>query len=216
MLKLFLSTYDFTSRSISDYERIFAGVKPSENPDGGYYIPFGSGPAPIYKRPVGKNAFLNIINQAKESVFITTPYLIIDYDLTEALRGAAMRGVDVRIITPGVPDKKRIKIMTKSSYPKLIEAGVKIYEYIPGFIHEKTFVCDDKYAVVGTVNFDYRSFVHHFENAVLMYSTPTVGEVLKGFNNNLSISDRVSFEHTKLSFVEWIFKIGMRIFAPLL
>ena len=106
--------------------------------------------------------------------------------------------------------------MTKSSYPKLIEAGVKIYEYIPGFIHEKTFICDDKYAVVGTINFDYRSFVHHFENAVLMYSTPTVEVALNDFKKTLTISDRVSFEHTSLSFVEWIFKIGMRIFAPLL
>lgn len=215
-IKLFLSIWDLTVGCTSDYMRFAETVKTAKDPDGGFYIPYGSGPAPIYRRSNGKNVFMTLINQAEKYVYFTTPYLIIDYDLTEALRGAAMRGVDVRIITPGVPDKKRIKIMTKSAYPKLIEAGVKIYEYIPGFIHEKTFISDDKYAVVGTINFDYRSFVHHFENAVLMYSTPTVDAALRDFNKNLTISDRVSFEHTKLSFVEWIFKIGMRIFAPLL
>ena len=215
-VKLFLSNWDLTVGCISDYQRFVDTVSCAESPDGGFYIPYGSGPAPIYRTSVGKNVFMTLINQAEKYVYFTTPYLIIDYDLTEALRSAAIRGVDVRIITPGIPDKKRVKIMTKSSYPKLIEAGVKIYEYIPGFIHEKTFICDDKYAVVGTINFDYRSFVHHFENAVLMYSTPTVEVALNDFKKTLTISDRVSFEHTSLSFVEWIFKIGMRIFAPLL
>lgn len=215
-IRLFLSLWDLTVGCVSDYHHFADMVKPSPTADGGYYIPFGSGPAPIYHRSNGKNVFMTLINQAERYVYLTTPYLIIDYDLTEALRGAAMRGVDVRIITPGIPDKKRIKIMTKSAYPKLIEAGVKIYEYIPGFIHEKNFICDDKYAVVGTINFDYRSFVHHFENAVLMYSTPTVKTALDDFNKSLSISERVDFELSKLTFVEWIFKIGMRIFAPLL
>ncbi|MBO5315896.1 MAG: PLDc N-terminal domain-containing protein [Clostridia bacterium] len=215
-IKLFLSSWDLTAGCTSDYQRFADTVSMAESPDGGFYIPYGSGPAPIYRTSNGKNVFITLINQAEKYVYFTTPYLIIDYDLTEALRGAAMRGVDVRIITPGIPDKKRVKIMTKSSYPKLVEAGVKIYEYIPGFMHEKTFISDDKYAVVGTINFDYRSFVHHFENAVLMYSTPTVAAALNDFKKTLTISDRVSFEHTRLSFIEWIFKIGMRIFAPLL
>ncbi len=215
-IKLFLSNWDLTAGCSSNYKRFADTVSDAESPDGGFYIPYGSGPAPIYRTSNGKNVFMTLINQAERYIYFTTPYLIIDYDLTEALRSAAMRGVDVRIITPGIPDKKRVKIMTKSSYPKLIEAGVKIYEYIPGFIHEKTFICDDKYAVVGTINFDYRSLVHHFENAVLMYSTPTVSAALGDFNKTLTISDRVSFEHTNLSLVEWIFKIGMRIFAPLL
>ena len=174
LMKHFLSGWDFTSGTISDYGRYLDAVAPAPYNDGGYYLPFGSGPAPIYERPTGKNAFLNLINQARNYVYITTPYLVIDYDLTESLCNAALRGVDVRIITPGIPDKKKVKIMTKSSYPYLMRAGVKIYEYKPGFIHEKTFVCDDKYAVVGTINFDYRSLVHHFENAVWMYASPTV------------------------------------------
>ena len=217
LLKLFLSAWELTTGELSDMDRqLIDRVAVEERSDGGHYVVYGSGPAPIYRRSNGKNVFLNLINQAERYVYITTPYLIIDYDLTEALRSAAMRGIDVRIITPGVPDKKRIKIMTKSSYPYLIEAGVKIYEYTPGFIHEKTLVSDDEYAVVGTINFDYRSLVHHFEDAVWMYECPTVGVAKREIMKTLSESQRISFEHTKLSFTEWVFKMGMRIFAPLL
>ena len=217
LIKLFLSAWELTTGEFSDADKhLMEKVVPEENSDGGYYLVYGSGPAPIYPRSNGKNVFLNLINQAERYVYITTPYLIIDYDLTEALRSAAMRGIDVRIITPGIPDKKRIKIMTKSSYPYLIEAGVKIYEYTLGFIHEKTLVSDDKYAVVGTINFDYRSLVHHFEDAVWMYGSPTVGVAKDEIMKTLSESERISFERTKLTFTEWIFKMGMRIFAPLL
>ncbi len=216
LLKLFLTSWDFTCRTVSDYDRFFSTVKPISDPDGGYYIPFGTGPAPLYKRPAGKNAFLNIINQAQKYVYITTPYLIIDYDLTEALRNAALRGVDVKIVTPGVADKKIVKIMTKSAYPYLMDAGVKIYEYIPGFIHEKTVVSDDKYAVIGTINFDYRSLVHHFEDAVWIYDSPTVTDAKNGYLELLTKCDDIDREEAKLSFVEWVFRNAIRIFAPLM
>ncbi len=216
LLKLFLSGWDLTCGTESDYRSYLDGVRSAVPSDGGYYIPYGSGPAPIYKRYIGKNVFLNLINQADKYIYFTTPYLIIDYDLTEALRSAAIRGVDVRMITPGIPDKRRVNIMTKSSYPYLIEAGVKIYEYVPGFIHEKTLVSDDKYAVVGTINFDYRSLVHHFEDAVWMYNTPTVKTAYNEFMKTLEVSERVDFELSRLSFTEWIFKMVARIFAPFL
>ena len=216
LLKLFLSLWDLTAGTDSDYKSLAESVTLSEKSDGGYYIPFGSGPSPIYRRSVGEDAFRTLINQAQRYLYITTPYLIIDHDLTEALVGAAMRGVDVRIITPGIPDKKNIKIMTKSSYPALSSAGVKIYEYIPGFIHEKNLICDDKYLVIGTINFDYRSFVHHFEDAVLICSSPVITEQREAFKKTLRVSERVDFALTRLTFAEWIFKIGMRIFAPLL
>ena len=216
LLKLFITDWDYTSRTVSDSVTLLEGITPSENADGGYYIPFGSGPAPIYKRSVGKNAFLNLINQASRYVYITTPYLVIDYDLTGALCNAALRGVDVRIITPGIADKKIVKLMTKSSYPYLIDAGVKIYEYRPGFIHEKTFVCDDEYAVVGTINFDYRSLMHNFENAVWMYKTPTVIAARDEFMSTLNDSERMDKKKSRLTHNEWLFKILVRIFAPLL
>lgn len=216
LLKLFLSSWDFVSKTISDYDALLSSVEEADNPDGGYYLPFGSGPNPIYRRQVGKNCFLNIINQAERYVYITTPYLIIDYDLTESLRNAALRGVDVRIITPGIADKKAVKIMTKSSYPYLIEAGVKIYEYAPGFIHEKLIVSDGEYAVVGTINFDFRSLVHHFECAVWMHKTDTVDLIKDGFCQTLADSVRVSSDKSRLTFTEWVLRNAVRLFFPLL
>ena len=216
LLKLFLASWDFTSGEDSDYKALFETVSPSEKADGGYYIPFGSGPAPIYKRPAGKNAFLNIINQAERYVYITTPYLIIDYELTQALCNAAQRGVEVRIVTPSRADKRIIKILTKSSYPYLLDAGVKISEYVPGFIHEKTLVSDDEYAVIGTINFDYRSFVHHYEDAVWMYNTDAVITARKEYEKLLESTEQMNRKKSRLTFSEWLFKIGIRLFAPLL
>ena len=216
LLKQFLSGWDFTVGSISNYKRYLDTVKPSQYVDGGYYLPFSSGPHPIYVRPTGKKAFMNLINQARNYVYITTPYLVIDYDLTEALCNAALRGVDVRIITPGIPDKKKVKIMTKSSYPYLMKSGVKIYEYLPGFIHEKTFVCDDKYAVIGTINFDYRSLVHHFENAVWIYASPTILVAKEEFLKTIDESERVDENRSRLTFKEWIIRNGIKLFAPLI
>lgn len=215
LLRLFISTWDFTAKSTSDYERYAKCVCPVDS-DGGFYIPFGSGPAPIYTRPVGKNVFLNIINQAKSYVYITSPYLVIDYDLTESLRNAALRGVDVRIVTPAAADKKFVKVMTKSAYPHLMEAGVKIYEYTPGFIHEKTLVADDKYATVGTINFDYRSLVHHFENAVWIYGAPSVLSAKEEFLKTTEVSALMDSDKVKLTLREKLIRTAIRIGAPLL
>lgn len=183
--------------------------------DGGYYIPFVTGPMPIYDS-VGKNAFLNIINQSRRYVYITTPYLVIDFDLTEALCCAAERGVDVKIITPGRADKRGVKVMTKSSYPYLIKSGVQIYEYRPGFIHEKLLVCDGEYAVIGSINFDYRSLAHHFEDAIWIYSSPTVISASEGFERTLALSVRIDGKAARLGWKEWIYRIFIKIFAPLL
>ncbi len=215
-IKQFLSMWDFTTHTISDYEKYLSFVEPLKFSDGGYYIPFGTGPIPIYQRPGGKNAFLNLINQSRKYVYITTPYLIIDYELTESLCNAALRGVDVRIITPGIADKKKVKLMTKSAYPYLMRAGVKIYEYTPGFIHEKTFVVDDKYAVVGTINLDYRSLAHNFENALWMYATPTVQVCKDEFLNTVDKSERVDESKSKLTLSERFVRNAIRLFAPLL
>lgn len=215
MTELFLVSWDLSSGEISNYGA-YTETTPSNESDGGFYVPFGSGPSPIYRRPVGKNVFLNIINQAEEYVFITTPYLIIDFDLTEALRNAALRGVDVKIITPGTADKKLVNIMTKSSYRYLIDAGVKIFEYTPGFIHEKVLVSDGVYAVVGTINFDYRSLAHHYENAVWMAYTPSVQSIYEEYLKTLDACEKIDAKRAKLNPIEWIFKIGIKIFAPLL
>ena len=214
-LRLFISTWDLTSRSFSDYESYAHSVRPVDS-DGGFYVPFGSGPAPIYTRPTGKNVFLNIINQATKYLYVTSPYLVIDYDLTESLRNAALRGVDVRIITPATADKKIVKIMTKSAYPYLMEAGVKIYEYTPGFIHEKTLVSDDKYAVIGTINLDYRSFVHHYENAVWIYNSKTAVTAKDEFLKSVDSSLLMDCDNVKLKLKEKIIRAAIKIGAPLL
>ncbi len=216
LTKLFLATWDFTAGSLSDVKKYALPSAVSHKSDGGFYIPFGSGPAPIYERPVGKNVFLNLINQAERYIYITTPYLIVDYDLTESLRNAALRGVDVRIITPGIADKKLVKVMTKSAYPYLMKAGVRIYEYAIGFIHEKIIVSDDAYALVGTINLDYRSLVHHYEDAVWMYGAPTVYEIRDEFMKTVSVSNQKDSKDARLTLFEWIIRNLIKIFAPLL
>ena len=136
---------------------------------------------PLDREPVGESVYLNMIGSARDYIWITTPYLIIDEQMKEALCLAAKSGVDVRIVTPGIPDKKIIKSTTEAFYPRLIEDGVKIYEYDPGFIHAKTFLCDDKYATVGTINLDYRSFYLHFECGMWMYGTDCIADIKNDF-----------------------------------
>ncbi len=216
LLKLYLSMWEFSAGKVSDISEYFSADDELKTEGDGYYVPFGSGPAPIYTRPTGKNVILNIVNQARKYVYITTPYLIIDYDLTESLRNAALRGVDIRIITPAKADKRLIKIMTKSSYAYLMEAGVKIYEYTPGFIHEKTIVSDGLYAVVGTINLDYRSLTHHFENAVWMYKADIIPEIKNEFLSSVEKSSEVEIKDARLNPAERFFRNLLIVFAPLL
>jgi len=149
-------------------------------------------------------------------LYITTPYLIIDYDLTEALRNAAKRGVDVRIITPHAADKKIIKIMTKGSYPYLLQSGVRIFEYTPGFIHEKLVVTDDIAAVSGTVNFDYRSLVHHFEDGLWLFGHDEIVKMRDSFLRTEEKSHEILKADARLGPFERIVKDLVKIFAPLL
>ena len=142
--------------------------------------------------------------------------MIIDYDLTEDIKNAAMRGVDVRIVTPFIPDKKLIQIVTRGAYPDLLEAGVKIYEYTPGFIHSKNVISDDELAVVGTINFDYRSLVHHYENAVLMYQTESIADIKQDFEGLFDVSKEISLETLQNSWYQRLLKEIMQLFAPLL
>ena len=214
LTRLFLMNWYINRGEITDFDRYHFDSQRVEGK--GLYIPYGSGPKPIYKEQVGKAVYQNIINQAIDYVYITTPYLIIDYDLTEDIKNAAMRGVDVRIVTPFIPDKKLIQIVTRGAYPDLLEAGVKIYEYTPGFIHSKNVISDDELAVVGTINFDYRSLVHHYENAVLMYQTETIADIKQDFEGLFDISKEISLETLQNSWHQRLLKEIMQLFAPLL
>ena len=214
LTRLFLMNWYINRGEITDFDRYHFDSQRVEGK--GLYIPYGSGPKPIYKEQVGKAVYQNIINQAIDYVYITTPYLIIDYDLTEDIKNAAMRGVDVRIVTPFIPDKKLIQIVTRGAYPDLMEAGVRIYEYTPGFIHSKNVISDDELAVVGTINFDYRSLVHHYENAVLMYQTETIADIKQDFEDLFDISKEISLETLQNSWYQRLLKEIMQLFAPLL
>ena len=214
LTRLFLMNWYINRGEITDFDRYHFDSQRVEGK--GIYIPYGSGPKPIYKEQVGKAVYQNIINQAIDYVYITTPYLIIDYDLTEDIKNAAMRGVDVRIVTPFIPDKKLIQIVTRGAYPDLLEAGVKIYEYTPGFIHSKNVISDDELAVVGTINFDYRSLVHHYENAVLMYQTESIADIKQDFEDLFDVSKEISLETLQNSWYQRLLKEIMQLFAPLL
>ena len=182
----------------------------------GLYVPYGSGPKPMYKEQVGKAVYQNLINQATDFVYITTPYLIIDYDLMEDIRNAALRGVDVRIVTPYIPDKKLIQLITRGSYPSLLEAGVRIYEYSPGFIHSKQVLVDERFAVVGSINFDYRSLVHHYENAVLLYKTSSIKAIGADFQEIFAQSEEIKPHTIRTTWYQDLLREVVQLFAPML
>lgn len=179
-------------------------------------IPYGDGPHAFYPEEIGKGVYLNLINSAREYLYITTPYLICEYEIMEALSRAVKRGVDVRILVPHIPDKKIIFWMTKSSYEILLKNGIQVYEYTPGFIHAKNFVCDDKYATCGTINLDYRSLVHHFECGVWMYKDPSIKAMKKDFLDTLKESEEIKNGEVRLSFPQRLAAEILKIFSPLM
>lgn len=150
------------------------------------------GDSPLDGENVGETVYLEILAQAEQYVYIFTPYLIIDSEMQTALCEAAKRGVDVRIVTPGIPDKKTAFHLTRSYYPVLLNAGVRIYEYTPGFIHAKSFVCDDQIGVVGTINMDYRSLYLHFECGTLFYGGQAVSDLRADAEATFAVSRPVA------------------------
>ncbi len=182
----------------------------------GYVIPFGDGPRPIYQHRVGKSVIQNMLNAATEYVYMSTPYLIIDNELCQSIENAALRGVDVRIILPHIPDKKLVFGMTHSFYPRLMAAGVRIYEYEPGFVHAKSYLADGKYAMIGTINLDYRSLVHHFENGVWMYKTAVLADLETDMTQTMEKCVEIQPEMLKINIFTRSLRAVVRIFAPML
>ncbi|WKY43750.1 cardiolipin synthase [Eubacteriaceae bacterium ES2] len=180
----------------------------------GFVLPFAD--SPVDDETTSQNVYIDILNQAKNYVYIFTPYLIIDNEMQNALRMAVKRGVDVRMITPGIPDKKLIYRVTRANYKPLIEAGVKIYEYTPGFCHAKSFVSDDNLAVVGTINLDFRSLYLHFECGLLLYGTSSIMAIKNDFLETLSLCTEVSSADLKQSFFWQLFDTVIRAFSPLM
>lgn len=212
--RLFLMNWYINRGEISDFDQYH--LENQTRSGSGLCIPYGSGPKPIYQMKVGKIVYQNLINQAEDFVYITTPYLIIDYDLTEDIKNAAMRGVDVRIVTPHIPDKKLIQLVTRGAYPDLLSAGVRIFEYTPGFIHSKQMIVDDRFAVVGTINLDYRSLVHHYENAVLLYKTESIADIRQDFEEIFEVSQEIFSDTINPTWYQMMIKEVTQLFAPML
>ena len=161
----------------------------------GYVIPYGDNP--LDEEKVGENVYMDFLYRADRYVYIMSPYLILDDEMMTALRVAAQKGVDVRIILPGIPDKKMVYALAKSYFARLVKAGVKIYLYTPGFVHAKVFISDDNRAVVGTINLDYRSLYHHFECATYLYKVSCIADIRRDMEETLDKCMRVTEETMK-------------------
>ncbi len=215
LTKLFLLDYEMNVKTPIGSGKCYYESGISRVNDG-YMIPFGDGPGPIYRYRVAKTAIMNMLAGAEHYVYMMTPYLIIDNELCRAIENAALRGIDVRIITPHIPDKKIVFLMTRSNYKRLMDNGVKIYEYEPGFVHAKVYLSDDKYGIVGTINMDYRSLVHHFENGVWMYNHQVLGSVKQDIEATLNKSIEVDDEMIKNTLGQRFIRAVVRVLAPLL
>ncbi|MBR1930007.1 MAG: cardiolipin synthase [Lachnospiraceae bacterium] len=211
---MFLQMWDI-SEPKPDYDRYVHVPPVSVEHPGGYVMPYAD--CPLDGDKVGENVYMDILYRATDYVHIMTPYLILDGELERALTYAAERGVDVKIILPGIPDKKMAYALAKSHYKTLIRAGIKLYEYTPGFVHAKVFVSDDCKGVVGTINLDYRSLYHHFECATYLYRTDCISDMEADFQDTLSKCREVTPETIKQEKV--FYKVAgsvMKLVAPLM
>ncbi len=210
---MFLQLWSYRDGKNANYQDYRPSGKSYGND--GYVQPYGD--SPIDQFNVAENIYLQIINCAKRYVYITTPYLVLDNEMTTALEIAAESGVDVRIITPHIPDKWYVHAVTRSSYRQLIEAGVRIYEYTPGFIHAKMFVADDEVAVVGTANMDYRSFYLHFECGVALFCSSVIAKVKQDILQTMAISQEIHPNpNEKIPLLRRLGRAILKAFAPLM
>ena len=217
MTVMFLTMWEYTRDVEEDYRRFRPDKLPPEAAQGaGYYVqPYADNP--LDEEAVGEAVYLNLINKAERYVYAMTPYLIISDSVNTALCNAAKAGVDVRIITPHIPDKRYVFEVTRAHYPPLLEAGVRIYEYTPGFIHAKNFVVDDRFATVGTVNLDYRSLFLHFEDGVWLCEAPCIQDIRKDFEDTLAVCQRISLRQWRhLNPLLQLYRNILRVFAPLM
>ena len=186
---------------------------PKNNIKNGYVIPYGV--APFHEDLIGEDVYINMINSAKKYLYIMTPYLIIDTDMVNTLCRAAKRGIDVRIIVPGIPDKKIVYTQTISFFKVLHDNGVKIYRFNGGFVHSKVFLSDDIRAVVGTINMDYRSLYLHFENGIYMEKVDAIKDIYQDFIDTFEVCQKLDDKNVKVGFIKSIWQAILRLFAPL-
>lgn len=210
---MFLQFYDHVSKEISDYSWYYGNPKKYENV--GYVQNFSD--SPTDEEPVSQFTHLNLINSASSYIYIMTPYLVIGYEIMIALVNAAKSGVDVRIMVPHIPDKKYVFSVTRSNYEYLTQNGVRIYEYLPGFLHAKVMVADDRVAIVGTTNLDFRSYFLHFECGSLIIDDPSIKDILDDCKDTLSKCIEITYEESKnVNFMVKLWRAILNMFSTLL
>ena len=210
---MFLGLWNAFKKEDKDFTKFKYDFK-NRNINNGYVVPYGE--TPLDEEITGEDVYLNIINQANDYVYIFTPYLIIDTDMINSLNLAAKRGVDVRIVIPGIPDKKIVYTLSESHIEPLAKAGVKVYKYTPGFVHAKVFVSDDKIATVGTINLDYRSLYLHFECGCYMENVDVIKDIKKDMIETIEKSREVDKKEISPNFFKWIWQALLRLVAPLM
>ncbi len=211
---MFLQMYDMQMGRTED---ISAYLAPEEDVESDGVVQFFvDSPKPINNDYIAKNIYLNVINSAKKTLYITTPYLIPDGELINALQLAAKRGVDVRIVTPQIPDKKLVFDITQSNYKRLLQYGVRIYEFKGGFIHAKNVLCDGMIGIVGTINLDYRSMMHHYECGVWMYRSKALADMANDFEQIFATASEQNEKSIRMGPLKRLFCGVCAIFAPLL
>lgn len=212
---MFLQNWNIWDKRPVSYEKYLGGSEVKPSPGQGFVMPYGD--TPLDHEPVGKYVYMDILSQAKEYVHIMTPYLILDDEMIDALVFAAKRGVEVVIIMPHIPDKKYAFFLAHTYYQELLDGGVKIWEFTPGFVHAKVFTSDGEKAVVGTINLDFRSLYHHFECAAYMYRNRAVADVEADFQKTLGQCQEITRQTCRsYPFYEKLAGRGLRLIAPLM
>ena len=190
LIETFLQNYSLCTYKVSDYNK-YLTYDYEKFDCSGYVMPFGDGPGGIDDALVGEQNYINILHYSKHEVYISTPYLVPTYELLNALRNTALRGVKVHLILPGIPDKKLVFKVAQSQFKFLLDSGVEIYIYKKGFNHMKTMLADEKLGFVGTINYDFRSLVHHFECGALLYKTECLKDIKADFLEMLKDCEQV-------------------------
>lgn len=214
---MFLQLWQHVSGAPADYEKYhsFANNTEEKIKGSGFVQPYADNP--LFTEVVAENVYLNLIHRATKYIYITTPYLIVDNEMITALTLASQSGIDVRIVTPGIPDKKTVFMMTRSFYEPLTKAGVKIYEYVPGFIHSKMMITDDDFGVIGSINLDYRSLYLHFECATFLYHTDVLLDMKEDIEDCIAKSKEITYESClNLNRPYRIWQGLLRLYSPLL
>lgn len=217
LLAIFLHLWTYTAKDFSINLAVFdiPETKAAKVKSEGFVQPFAD--SPFTDVSLNEGILINMISRAQKYVYINTPYLVLGNELVAVLCTAAQSGVDIRVTVPHIPDKKMVFWVTQANYAQLIKAGIRIYEYTPGFIHSKTMVCDDKFGIVGTVNLDFRSLFLNFECGVWMYATSCLADMKKDFLDTAAISQEISYADTQNN--PWYKRFAqalLRIFGPLM